>query len=45
VYFATRHYKTTFSTHYKAMAEEEEGMGAGLAWPACSADLFPTENV
>ena len=38
----TRLRKTTFSTHYKSMAEREERV---LDRPACSPDLSPTNNV
>ena len=31
MHIATRQYKTTLCTHYKGIAVEEEGGGAGLA--------------
>ncbi len=43
MHISTRQCKTTFCTHYKVLAAEEEGTGTWL--PACSPDLSPIENV
>ncbi len=40
MHISTRQCKTTFCTHYKVLAAEEEGTGT-----ACSPDLSPIENV
>ncbi len=42
MHISTRQCKTTFCTHYKVLAAEEEGTGT---WLACSPDLSPIENV
>ncbi len=42
-HISTRQCKTTFCTHYKVLAAEEEG--TVLDWPACGPVLSPIENV
>ena len=45
MHISTRQGETTFCAHFKGMAEEEEGAGAGLAVPNRECEVhFETQN-